>query len=37
MMRDRVASLRHANIFVQPTCRHMISGLRMLEKTERPP
>ena len=33
MMRDRVASLRHANIFEQPTYRHMISGLRVLEET----
>lgn len=33
MMRDRVASLRHANIFEQPTYRHMISGLRVLEHT----
>ncbi len=32
MMRDRVASLRHANIFEQPTYRHMISGLRVIEE-----
>ncbi|WP_353211208.1 anthranilate 1,2-dioxygenase small subunit AndAd [Rhodovarius sp.] len=33
MMSDRVASLRHANIFEQPTYRYMISGLRVLEET----
>lgn len=27
MMRDRVASLRHANIYETPTYRHMLSGL----------
>ncbi len=26
MLRDRVLSLRHANIFEQPTYRHMVSG-----------
>ena len=27
MLRDRVVSLRHANIFAQPTYRHFLSGL----------
>lgn len=33
MMRQSVVSLRHANILAQPTYRHMISGLRVLEET----
>ena len=33
MMRNSAASLRHANFFEQPTYRHMISGLQLLEET----
>lgn len=33
MLRDRVLSLRHANIYEQPAYRHMLSGLRLLEVT----
>lgn len=33
MMRDRVASLRHANIFETPTYRHMLSGLVVQPET----
>lgn len=29
MMRDRVASLRHANIYEQPLYRHLLSGVRV--------
>jgi anthranilate 1,2-dioxygenase small subunit len=30
MLRDRVASLRHANIYEKPTYRHVVSGLVIL-------
>jgi anthranilate 1,2-dioxygenase small subunit len=33
MMRDRVASLRHANIYETPTYRHMLSGLVVQPET----
>lgn len=34
MMRDRVASLRHANIYETPTYRHMLSGLVVTDGAE---
>jgi anthranilate 1,2-dioxygenase small subunit len=34
MMRDRVASLRHANIFETPTYRHMLSGLVVTDSAD---
>lgn len=33
MLRDRVASLRHANIYEQPIYRHMLSGLIITDAT----
>lgn len=35
MLRDRVVSLRHANIYAKQYYRHLVSGLRIVERSDR--